>query len=61
MTTEKHLALELVAALADRFGPGSKVAKESAGLDRIPDRHRNARNGRESGQGPHGGGECAVF
>ena len=31
MTTEKHLALELVAALADRFGPGSKVAKEVPG------------------------------
>jgi len=28
MTCEKHLALDLVAALADRFGPGSKVAKE---------------------------------
>jgi SpoVK/Ycf46/Vps4 family AAA+-type ATPase len=28
MTTEKHLTLELVAVLADRFGPGSKVAKE---------------------------------
>ncbi|GLS81054.1 AAA family ATPase [Paracoccus marinus] len=31
MTTEKYLALELVAALADRFGPGSKVAKEVPG------------------------------
>ena len=31
MTTEKHLALELVAALADRFGPASKVAKELPG------------------------------
>ena len=31
MTTEKHLALELVAALVDRFGPGSKVAKEVPG------------------------------
>lgn len=31
MNTEKHLALELVAALADRFGPGSKVAKEVPG------------------------------
>ncbi|MDX5359524.1 MAG: ATP-binding protein [Rhodobacterales bacterium] len=31
MTTEKHLALELVAALADRFGPGSKVAREVPG------------------------------
>lgn len=31
MTTEKHLALELVAALAERFGPGSKVAKEVPG------------------------------
>ena len=28
MTTETHLALELVAVLADRFGPASKVAKE---------------------------------
>lgn len=28
MTTEKHLALELVATLADRFGPASKLAKE---------------------------------
>lgn len=31
MTMEKHLALELVAALADRFGPGSKVAREVPG------------------------------
>lgn len=31
MTTEKHLALELVAALADRFGPGSRVAREVPG------------------------------
>lgn len=31
MTTEKHLALELVAVLADRFGPCSRVAKEVPG------------------------------
>ena len=31
MTTERHIALELVAALADRFGPASKVAKELPG------------------------------
>ena len=31
MASERHLALELVAALADRFGPGSKVAKEVPG------------------------------
>lgn len=31
MTGEKRLALELVATLADRFGPGSKVAKEVPG------------------------------
>lgn len=28
MTSEKHLALEFVATLAERFGPGSKIAKE---------------------------------
>jgi integrase len=31
MSCEKHLALELVVSLADRFGPGSKVAKEVPG------------------------------
>lgn len=31
MTTDKHLAIELVAALADRFGAGSKVAREVPG------------------------------
>ncbi|WP_415392474.1 AAA family ATPase [Paracoccus sp. SJTW-4] len=31
MTTERHVALELVAALADRFGPDSKVAREVPG------------------------------
>lgn len=31
MTIEKHLALELVAVLADRFGPSSKIAKEVPG------------------------------
>lgn len=28
MTCEKHIALGLVASLAERFGPGSKIAKE---------------------------------
>ena len=31
MTCEKHLALGLVASLAERFGPGSKIAKELPG------------------------------
>lgn len=31
MTPGKHLALEFVATLADRFGPGSKIAKEVPG------------------------------
>ncbi|SFA62003.1 AAA+-type ATPase, SpoVK/Ycf46/Vps4 family [Paracoccus halophilus] len=31
MSYEKHLALDLVARLADRFGPASKVAKELPG------------------------------
>ncbi len=31
MTCEKHLALGLVVSLAERFGPGSKIAKELPG------------------------------
>lgn len=31
MTCEKHLALDLVSSLAERFGPGSKIAKELPG------------------------------
>ena len=31
MTSEKYLALGLVATLAERFGPGSKIAKELPG------------------------------
>lgn len=60
MTTEKHLALELVAVLADRFGPGSKVAKEVPGwIEYLTD--VECPNGREPGQGRPGGGEYAVF
>ena len=28
MTHEQHLALDLIARLADRFGPASRIAKE---------------------------------
>lgn len=31
MTCEKHLTLDLVSSLAERFGPGSKIAKELPG------------------------------